>query len=77
MGLQQVYSPPSPNLRDESFQIAWAYLQGSGQIREGQEYAARLFIRDTLLSAAYEGVRHKLVMANRAITAYERAFPGE
>lgn len=74
MSLNQAYSTPVANIYDESLQIAWAYLQGSGQIRSGEEHSARLFIRDALLSASYEGVRHKLVLANRAIVAFERAF---
>jgi len=75
MSLQQAYAPTSPNVYDDALQIAWAYLQGSGQIRKGHEHAARMFIRDALLAALYEGIHNKLVMANRAITAYERAFP--
>jgi hypothetical protein len=57
-------------LADSAFRIAWDYLLGSGyEDCIGHQVAVVSYIND----AIERGVRHKLVIANRAITAFERA----
>ena len=72
MSAQQERYIASPEIMEEAFQITWAYLQGSGQIVPGQEYDARVLVRSALTRASYEGTLHKLILANKAIRAYEQ-----
>jgi hypothetical protein len=57
-------------LLEESFDIAWSYLQATGQIENG-EVACR-FLSDTIDLMIRSGKRNRLLLSNNAITAYQR-----
>lgn len=57
-------------LAEIAFRIAWDYLLGSGyEDCIGHQVAVVGYINDSI----DRGVRHKLIIANRAIAAFERA----
>jgi hypothetical protein len=57
-------------LAESAFRIAWDYLLGTGyEDSIGHQVAVVSYIND----AIEHGVRHKLIIANRAISAFERA----
>jgi hypothetical protein len=57
-------------LAEQAFRIAWDYLLGTGyEDCIGHQVAVVSYIND----AIERGVRHKLIIANRAISAFERA----
>jgi len=57
-------------LLEESFQIAWEYLDRTGEL--GDDGAASRFLSDTIESMIRHGGRSRLVLSNRAIAAYQR-----
>jgi hypothetical protein len=57
-------------LLEESFEIAWNYLQASGEI-EDVAVASR-FLTDSIELMIRAGRRNKLVLSNRAIVAYQQ-----
>ena len=57
-------------LLEESFQIAWEYLDRSGEL--GDPVAASRFLSDTIEIMIRKGERSRLVLSNRAIGAYQR-----
>jgi hypothetical protein len=57
-------------LLEESFQIAWEYLERTGELGDGA--AANRFLSDTIESMIRQGQRSRLVLSNRAISAYLR-----
>jgi len=61
---------PVPILMENALQIAWDYLEQTGQI-ENPDFTSRflLIAVDHLISL---GERRRLALANLAITAYER-----
>jgi hypothetical protein len=63
-------SEPVPILMENALQIAWDYLEQTGQI-ENPEFASKFLLVavDHLISL---GERRRLALANLAITAYER-----
>ena len=57
-------------LAESAFRIAWDYLLGTGyEDCIGHKVAVAGYVND----AIEHGVRHKLIIANRAITAFETA----
>jgi hypothetical protein len=63
-------SEPVPNLMEKSIQIAWDYLDRSGELGE-PEIAARVLL-DTVEDMIRNGERRPLMLSNRAIDAYKR-----
>jgi len=60
----------APNLRQNAIQIALDYLRRADEI---DDYAETLqFLVNKIDFMITEGQRNKLVLANRAISAYER-----
>jgi hypothetical protein len=57
-------------LLEESVDIAWAYLQRSGEL--GDAGAAR-FLTDTIEHMIRQGRRNRIFLANRAITKYRES----
>jgi hypothetical protein len=63
-------SEPIPWLIESSIQIAWNYLERTGEIGNASE-ASRFLLR-TVDEMVLEGEHRKLMLANRAIEAYQR-----
>jgi hypothetical protein len=57
-------------LLEESFRIAWEYLERTGEL--GDAVAASRFLSDRIELMIREGQRSRLTLANRAIGAYQR-----
>ncbi len=57
-------------LLEESFRIAWEYLDRTGELGDG--VAASRFLSDTIETMIRQGQRSRLALANRAISAYQR-----
>jgi hypothetical protein len=57
-------------LLEESFQIAWEYLERTGEL--GDCAAASRFLSDTIEAKIRRGERSRLALSNRAISAYQR-----
>jgi hypothetical protein len=58
------------SLMEESFQIAWDYLERTGEIEDA--WVASRYLGDTIELMIRQGQRSRLVLSNRAITAYQR-----
>jgi hypothetical protein len=56
-------------LLEESFQIAWEYLERTGELGDGA--AASRFLSDTIEAMIRRGERRKLALSNRTISAYQ------
>jgi hypothetical protein len=54
----------------QSFQIAWDYLDAMGEL--GNPEAAAGHLLDTIETMVRRGERRPLLLANRAIAAYQR-----
>ena len=63
-------SEPLPLLMENSIQIAWDYLEGTGELGD-PELAAR-FLTDVVEILIQRGETRKLLLANRAIDAFLR-----
>ena len=63
-------SEPIPWLIESSIQIAWNYLERTGEIGNASE-ASRFLLR-TVDEMVRKGEHRKLMLANRAIEAYQR-----
>ena len=61
---------PLPLLMENSIQIAWDYLEATGELGDA-EVAAR-FLTDVVEIMIRRGETRKLMLANRAIDAYKR-----
>ena len=61
---------PMPLLMENSIQIAWDYLEATGELGDA-EVAAR-FLTDAVETMIRRGETRKLMLANRAIDAYKR-----
>lgn len=61
-------SEPTPLLMENSIQIAWDYLEGTGELGD-PELAAR-FLTDVVEVLIQRGETRKLMLANRAIDAF-------
>jgi hypothetical protein len=57
-------------LLEESFQIAWEYLERTGEL--GDAGAASRFLSDRIEIMIRQAQRSRLGLANRAIGAYQR-----
>jgi hypothetical protein len=57
-------------LLEDSFQIAWEYLDRTGELRDGA--AASRFLSDTIEIMIRRDQRSRLAPANRAIGGYQR-----
>jgi hypothetical protein len=58
-------------LLEESFRIAWEYLERSGEL--GDDAAASRFLSDVVETMICRGQRSRLALSNRAISAYQRS----
>ena len=56
------------SLMEESLQIAWDYLERTGEIEDN--WVASRYLGDTIELMIRQGQRSRLVISNRAITAY-------
>jgi hypothetical protein len=65
---------PLQFLVEDSIQIAWNYLERTGELEE-PDIASRVLL-DAVESMLREGVRSRLLLSNRAITAYQRFRQG-
>jgi len=63
-------SEPLPILMENALQIAWDYLEQTGQI-ENPEFTSR-FLLVAVEHLISRGERRRLALANLAIVAYER-----
>ena len=63
-------SEPLPILMERSIQIAWDYLERSGELGEPQ--VASRFLLDSVEAMVRRGERRQLALSNRAIDAYKR-----
>ena len=59
-----------PQLLEDSFQIAWEFLERTGEL--GDRAVASRFLTDTIEAMIRHGQRSRLGLSNRAITAYRR-----
>jgi hypothetical protein len=60
---------PLPLLIDSSIVIAWDYLNRTGEL--GDAMLAGRFLSDTIELMVRRGERRRLMLANKAITAYQ------
>ena len=58
-------------LVETSVRSAWDYLEGAGEL-EDYHMAARLLL-DVIETMIMQGERRRLLIANKAISAYQRA----
>jgi hypothetical protein len=58
------------SLMEESLQIAWDYLERTGEIED--TWVASKYLGDAIELMIRQGQRSRLVISNRAITAYLR-----
>ena len=58
-------------LLEDSFQIAWEYLERSGELGDGA--SASRFLSDVIETMIRRGQRSRLALSNQAITAYQRS----
>jgi hypothetical protein len=61
---------PLPLLIESSIEIAWDYLERTGEL--GDAMLAGRFLSDTIELMVRQGERRRLMLANKAITAYQR-----
>jgi hypothetical protein len=61
-------------LIEDSIQIAWDYLEQTGEL-DDPEIASK-FLLDSVELMIRQGVRSRLLLSNRAITAYLRFKQG-
>ena len=61
---------PLPILMEKSIQIAWDYLERSGEL--GEPETASRFLLDSIEWMVRRGERRQLVLSNKAIDAYKR-----
>jgi hypothetical protein len=57
-------------LLEDSFQIAWEYLEWRGELGDGA--SASRFLSDVIETMIRRGQRSRLALSNRAISAYQR-----
>jgi hypothetical protein len=61
---------PLPHLMESSVQIAWDYLERTGEL--GDAAVASRFLMNTVEAMIRQGERRRLVLTNKAIVAYQR-----
>jgi len=59
-------------LLEQSFQIAWDYLDRTGQT-SGRDTEIK-FVSNAIIQMISEGTTNKIVLANRAIAKFERVY---
>lgn len=59
-----------PQLREEAKQIAWDFLDRSGDIDDPAEVSR--FLTDAIEFMIGQGQRNRLVLSNRAISAFQK-----
>jgi hypothetical protein len=59
-----------PSLIENSFQIAWDYLEATGEL--GNPDAAARHLLDTIEAMIRQGERRRLLLSNRSIASYQR-----
>jgi hypothetical protein len=67
-------TPSLSELLEQSFQIAWEYLERTGEL--GDATVASRFLSDKIEDMIRRGQRSRLALANRAIGAYQRSQTG-
>lgn len=60
---------------EEAFSIAWTFILNTHDVVDA--FAAQAFIANEIARQLERGERHKILLANRAIAAYERAHPDD
>jgi hypothetical protein len=63
-------SEPIPNVMETSIQMAWDFLDRTGELAE-PEIAARVLL-DAVEGMIRQGERRPLMLSNKAIDAYRR-----
>jgi hypothetical protein len=63
-------SEPIPNVMEASIQMAWDFLDRTGELGE-PEIAARVLL-DAVEGMIRQGERRPLMLSNKAIDAYKR-----
>ncbi|MDQ8729306.1 hypothetical protein [Bradyrhizobium sp. LHD-71] len=58
---------------EEAFSIAWHFIRNTHDVAD--EFATQTFLAVEIMNLLEQGERHKIALANRAITAYEHAHP--
>ena len=61
---------PLPLLIESSIEIAWDYLNRTGEL--GDPLVASRFLSDTIELMVRRGERRRLMLANKAIAAYQQ-----
>jgi hypothetical protein len=61
---------PLPILIENAVQIAWDYLEATGEIEDGG--GASRFLSESVELMVRKGERRKLLLSNKAIDAYKR-----
>lgn len=61
---------PLPLLIESSIEIAWDYLERTGEL--GHAMVAGQFLSDAIELMVHRGERRRLMLANKAITAYRQ-----
>jgi hypothetical protein len=59
-----------PRLVENSFQIAWDYLEATGEL--GNPDTAARHLLDTIEAMIRQGERRRLLLSNKAISCYQR-----
>jgi hypothetical protein len=59
-----------PILMENAIQIAWDYLERTGELGDAPE--ASKFLMDCVEAMIRRGERRRLVLSNKAIAAYQR-----
>jgi hypothetical protein len=65
---------PLPILMENSMMIAWDYLERTGELGD-PEVASRVLL-DSIEGQVAKGERRKLMLSNKAISAYQRYRAG-
>ena len=61
---------PLPLLIESSIEIAWDYLNRTGEL--GDSLVTSRFLSDTIELMVHGGERRRLMLANKAIAAYQQ-----
>ena len=61
---------PTPAILANAFQIAWDYLEATGELGNPDQTAQHLL--DTIEPLILQGERRPLLLSNKAIAAYQR-----
>jgi predicted ribosome quality control (RQC) complex YloA/Tae2 family protein len=70
LGIFEISAMSLSALLEQSFDIAWNYLQASGEIED--VVVANRFLTDTIDLMIRAGRRNKLILSNRAIIEYQQ-----